>query len=444
MIAPMGASAGELIGVRLGERAADETRVVFDIVGDVDYALQATTAGSGRIIVKIAGSPRKEALTSRRRGKGLIGAYASERAAGVARVTIDLARTAKVKEVFVLPPRDGTPHSRLVLDFTAAPAGQLVASIPNKYSDLEAVIQAATSPEAGPETTPQTSAETTQESAAGAAAQAAKTAPPTDRADAASFSREPAGRRREKSAHDGAPSSALPVIVIDAGHGGADPGAAGPSGLKEKGVTLAAAKTLSEMLKAKGRYRIIMTRTDDSRLSAKKRAKLARAAQPDLFISLHADAHPNAKIRGTSVYTLSSEGAERSAREAKSQKDYQVGDLKLSEVEPELGDILYSFAQRETINASDRFAGRLVDALSPVTLLLKNTHRKEDLRVLLAPDVPAVLLELAFISNDKDEKNLNSPAWRKKTMRAVAEAIDSYFEESARFRNAAARAENAG
>jgi N-acetylmuramoyl-L-alanine amidase len=149
-------------------------------------------------------------------------------------------------------------------------------------------------------------------------------------------------------------------------------------------------------------------------------------------MSIHADAHKDSKIRGGSVYTLSEEGEARSAREALAQGNYHVHDLDIGDVDPGISGILYDVAQKETETESDRLAEILSSRLVGVTPLLNNTHRRGNFKVLLAPDVPAVLLELAFISNEKDEKNLTSPAWRKKTMTAVAGAIDAYFDDRGR------------
>ena len=138
-------------------------------------------------------------------------------------------------------------------------------------------------------------------------------------------------------------------------------------------------------------------------------------------------------MRGASVYTLSEEGSERSAKLAKAEGNYHVYDLDTAEYSAKYGEavgsILLDKAQDETSTASSHFAQTLIKHLNGKTPLLNRSHRKGDLRVLLAPDVPAVLLEMAFISNAKDEANLNSPVWRRRTMTAVADAIDAYFEE---------------
>ena len=202
----------------------------------------------------------------------------------------------------------------------------------------------------------------------------------------------------------------------------------GKSGTLEKDVNLAAAKELAKMLNKKGRYRIVMTRVDDKKVELERRAQIAREVGAKLFISLHADGNDDATLRGTSVYTLSAEGEQRSAQEAQEQKNYQVHDIDLSDQPAELRNMLIDVAQDANRSATARFAGKLLTELGKVTPLIKNAQRKEDLKVLLRPDVPAVLLEMAFISNTDDEKLLSNAAWRRKTMAAVVRAIDAYFE----------------
>ncbi|MEZ5914067.1 MAG: N-acetylmuramoyl-L-alanine amidase [Parvularculaceae bacterium] len=227
-----------------------------------------------------------------------------------------------------------------------------------------------------------------------------------------------------------------PVIVVDAGHGGSDPGAAGSNGSKESDLTLKAALALADALRETGRYDVVLTRSSDIRLAHEERSRIAREANAGLFISLHADAIADRKVRGGSVYTLSDEGTARSAREARESGDYILFDLDVAQAGPEVSGILYTLAQRRTSNESDKFAELLIDGLAGVTPLLNNTHRRGNFKVLLAPDVPAVLLELAFVSNARDEANLNSPAWRRKTMTAAATAIDAYFQQKGIVRQA--------
>ncbi len=435
--APINVSAAELIGVRFGEQSANKTRIVLDLKGDIEYELSGDTNGAGTLYLDAYGLRVDREGSKARKARGLISTYQYRpKPGGRAQFKFDFVKTAKVLDAFILEPRPGVAKYRLVIDLQSANKKAFIASLPSRYKGLENVIKRATQ-----EAAPQERAKPKEALAVvKTAAKTPQTPKPRAKAPVQIIPRSTSEQAVKKTVVQ----KDWPVIVIDAGHGGGDPGATGQGGYLEKNATLKAALELQKVLKATGRYRIVMTRDDDTRLAPHQRSELARGAGPDLFISLHADAHHDKNLRGAAAYTLSKKGAERSAREAKEQKDSRVGNLKMDEVTPELGEILYGFAQRETINASTRFAKVLISELDGVTPLLKNSLRREDFRVLLAPDVPAVLLELAFISNKKDEANLKSAAWRKKTMRAVARSIDEYFKETENLSRAASAVVSGG
>ena len=216
-----------------------------------------------------------------------------------------------------------------------------------------------------------------------------------------------------------------PVIVIDPGHGGYDPGAIGGLGTHEKDITFSAAKMLAKRLNNTGRYEVVLTRDTDVYIAHEERLKTARLAGADLFISLHADSTANAKAAGASVYTLADRAVGRSRRIVQSQN--WIMDVDLGEQTNEVGDILVDLAQRKTASQSDEFADILLPKLQTRSKLVRNSHRRAGYFVLLAPDVPAVLLEMGFLSNPGDEKNLINEAHRDGLMTSVVEAIDSYF-----------------
>lgn len=216
-----------------------------------------------------------------------------------------------------------------------------------------------------------------------------------------------------------------PVIVIDAGHGGRDPGSIGVAGTHEKVITLKAATELKKQLLATGSYQVILTRHDDTYIAHEKRIRVARQQQGDLFISIHADSTKGNTARGASVYTLADRAKKRSKGIVNSQN--WIMDVDLAEQSDSVGDILVDLAQRKTETQSELFADMLLAKLSNSTRLVGNSHRRAGYFVLLAPDVPAVLLELGFLSNSQDETLLKSAAHRKKVMRSVVSAINSYF-----------------
>jgi N-acetylmuramoyl-L-alanine amidase len=219
-----------------------------------------------------------------------------------------------------------------------------------------------------------------------------------------------------------------PLIVIDAGHGGNDPGASG-AGAQEKQVTLAAALALKAELEKNGRYRVRLTRSDDRYVDLYRRVSIARQSDADLFISLHADAGADPALRGASVYTLSEQGAGRAVREF-TRGDNWHRELHLPGRDPSVDRILLDMTQRATQNRSAQFARVLLTHLEGSDHpLLRRSHRDAGLAVLLAPDVPAVLLEMGFITNPEDERLLADERARRRLMKSVADGIDRYFRE---------------
>ena len=227
------------------------------------------------------------------------------------------------------------------------------------------------------------------------------------------------------------PAPPLPlkkVVVVDAGHGGKDVGAQGANGF-EKDVNLAAAVELGQQLRATGRYNVVLTRNSDVYIPLEDRVRIAQRAGADLFISLHSDSAPEAELKGASVYTLSDQASSRAAQFVKRDDWFMKSSLTGDQG---VRDILFDLTQRATRNRSAIFAQTLVADIEPVAPMLRRSHRDAGFMVLLAPEVPAVLLEMGFISNDEDEARLRDPAARARLMRAVVRAIDEHFGEGMR------------
>ncbi len=225
------------------------------------------------------------------------------------------------------------------------------------------------------------------------------------------------------------PKPQKPLIIIDPGHGGDDPGAIGPRGSQEKDIVLAFAKALDDALTATGKYRVMLTRDTDKFIILHDRVKIARKVKGDLFISLHADSAPSDDARGLSVYTLS-EKASDAATEALAQRENKVdviGGMDLSHEREDVADILISLAQRETRNSSAMLADLLTASLRKQVKLLPNTHRFAGFAVLKAPDIPSVLIETGFISNSAEEKLLKTKEYRQKLMSGIVGGVNSYF-----------------
>lgn len=221
--------------------------------------------------------------------------------------------------------------------------------------------------------------------------------------------------------------AALPLVVIDPGHGGRDPGAIGARGTQEKRITLAAALELRRQLLAAGRCRVVLTRTRDVFIPLGARVETARRREAALFLSLHADSAPGA--RGASVYTLSETASDSlSAALAKREnRADRAGGLRLPSVSPEVGRILASLIRHETKAGSEHVARLVVGALEGQVRLLPNTHRRAGFVVLKAPDVPAALVEMGFLSHPQDEAALNRAPHRAKLARALAAAVHDFL-----------------
>jgi N-acetylmuramoyl-L-alanine amidase len=335
------------------------------LVIDLDHAV------AGKVVSDGSADGRVEVLlqgvapqSAQGAGSGLVRTWMIETAGSAARLRIDLAAPGRIKRRFLLPPADGVDHYRYVIDVAADPGA------PAASSQKQAQTQAR-------------------------------------------LSLRPALPLRK-------------VVVIDAGHGGHDPGAHGQQGL-EKDINLAAAQALKARLEHSGRYKVVLTRDADVYVPLEDRVRIAQRADADLFISLHSDSGPDATLRGASVYTLSDKAFSRGTRFAKADDWYMRASLAS---DPGVSDILFDLTQRATKNRSATFAETLVAKLDGHAPLLRGSHRSAGFMVLLAPDVPAVLLEMGFLSNPQDEQRLRDPEQREAMVDGVADAIDAYFSET--------------
>ena len=303
---------------------------------------------------------------------------------GAARIVVETKDSAIVKKAFFLPPQGGFDW-RLVIDITSA-----------SQDDFEKAK--AQNPK------PQTATPTqTEISAKDAAAELEKLKKPL---------------------------AAKPLIVLDPGHGGKDPGAISASGYYEKHITLKMAKELKQTLEATGKYRVMLTRSDDRALALKSRVKIARDAKADLFISIHADSAKNSRAKGLSVYTLSERASDRESA-ALAERENKVDaliNMDFSDKTPEVANILIDLARRDTMNTSKDLANYMVSEMSRTVRVLPDTHRFAGFAVLKAQDIPSVLVEIGYLSNREEERLIRSPAYREKLAKALTKAIDKFFE----------------
>lgn len=368
--------------VRLVAQAGG-TRVVLQLTQKVDYRLFAL-ANPDRLVVDFPELEFRLPPGGKSVGAGVVGAVRYGLfTPGTSRLVLDLSGPASVQKIEQAPAAGGRP-GQLVLDLKPVNASQfdrLVRATPIVSSAaMKAVVPAAAAP------------------------------PPIKPALPKSDPRK--------------------IIVIDAGHGGVDPGTIGAKGTLEKNVTLAMARELKRQLEATGVYKVVMTRDSDVYIPLEDRTMIARAAHAEMFISLHADSHEEASLRGASIYTLSEEAsdAEAAALAAKENKSDVLAGVDLSRTSEAVSSILIDLAQRDTKNRSSELAGLLVESLKADTTVLRRPHRQAGFVVLKAPDIPSVLIEMGYLSSRQDEADLNNPKYRAKLARAILRSVDGYFD----------------
>ena len=385
---------------RIGE-TPERTRFVMELSQDVPYRVF-TLPDPFRVVVDLPELRWSVNESRQPKARGLItGLRFGLFAPGTSRVVLDMGKPAQLQKVFMIPPGDGKPH-RLVIDMEQvtraqyfAAAGQARAggtrgdgtarSGPTLATSQAPLVAART----GPLPTP-------------------KPQPPT-----------------------ATPADTRPIVVIDPGHGGVDPGAIGVSGAYEKNIALDYGRALYAALKASGRYRPVMTRSTDVFLKLRQRIALAHKAKGDLFISLHANIHRSGKIRGASVYTLSETASDKEAAAiaaAENAADVLAG-VDFTDQTGDVRGILIDLAQRETMNLSKNFANDLVVEVGKEVKLLRNTHRFAGFAVLKSPTIPSVLFEIGYMSNRQEERLLRSRAHRDKVVASIIRAIDGFFRK---------------
>jgi len=229
-------------------------------------------------------------------------------------------------------------------------------------------------------------------------------------------------------AHKG---DARPFVVVDPGHGGIDNGAISASGVMEKDIVLAFAMQLRDQLEQSGKYRVVMTRTDDTFIPLIDRVRMARIRQAALFVSIHADAikKSEGEAHGATVYTLSETASDAAAARLAEEENHAdvIAGIDMASEPGDVADILIDLAQRETKAFSLHFAKSLVADMKKVAKMHKNPMKSAGFKVLKAPDVPSVLIELGYVSSKDDLKQLTSDAWRGKTAGSIVQAIDTFF-----------------
>ena len=401
------ASAGDKPAV-LAVRAADHdgvTRIVLEVTAPITFQ-QADDSDTRHLEVTLPPLDWRADPTALGRGVGLVHklSYVLPDAAG-GRLDLETSRPAVVRKMFLIPP-SGNGNYRLVLDLEATSVSASASRTPIAAGALPPTAAPVPVPPPRPMVTPASLPEI-------------KPALP-----------EASPPRKER--HPG-----KPIVVLDPGHGGVDPGATSVSGAYEKNIVLALAQDVKAQLDKDGKVTAILTRDRDIFIPLRERVAIARAANADLFMSLHADIVADSDIRGLSVYTLSQNAsdAEAQALADKENKSDIVAGIDFSNESPEVTNILIDLVQRESMNLSAKFAGSVITEVSRDTRqLLQNTHRFAGFAVLKAPDVPSVLVESGYLSNERDEQMLRRPEYRAKLAQALARAIENFLAKQQKMR----------
>ena len=355
-----------------------QTRLVIDLTRKIDVRAF-TIADPYRVVIDIPqvnfGFPAKTG----EHGRGIVKAFRFGLVMkGRSRIVIDVTGPVRVSRAFVVDPAEGQP-ARLVVDL--APV------------DRETFLHAAAIDNHLPKAPD----------------------PPAPHEDAAKA----------------APGDLRPMIVLDPGHGGIDNGTHAPSGEQEKDLVLRFATMLREKLDKTGKYRVAMTRADDTFVPLNDRVRFARGQGAQLFISIHCDAlaRGEGNADGATIYTASDKASDAEAQrlaDAENRADIIAG-VNLAAESDDIADILIDLAQRETKTFSASFARLVATEFKSATRLHKNPLRSAGFRVLKAPDIPSVLIELGYVSNAADLKQMISDQWRVRTSDAVAQAVHTYF-----------------
>jgi N-acetylmuramoyl-L-alanine amidase len=380
----MGARAAELRDVRLWA-SPDGTRVVFDLDASTQHTVFALE-NPNRVVVDLSGTHRGAALAAQLEGKGLVERVRSgPQQGGGLRVVLDLAASAKPKS-FSLQPNDAYGF-RVVVDLESggpAPAGTLVASTP--ASAPAAPVQAPPAQAMAPAPTP--------------------TLP--------------------------RPAVDKPIVIaIDAGHGGEDPGARSRRGLLEKEVSLSLARRLAALVSREPGLRAVLIRDGDYYVGLRDRIRKAHDAQADLFVSIHANSYKDPSVRGTAVYVLSPKGA--SSEHALMLADREnmsdlIGGVETDHRDNQTLAVLADIFQTSAMEASHDAGGRLLDAMSRVNVLQKPRVQQASFVVLKSASFPSVLVETAFLTNEREERMLGDPAHQDRLAHSMLEGIKGYFK----------------
>jgi N-acetylmuramoyl-L-alanine amidase len=394
-------ASSEIIGMRAHDKPT-HSRFVLELSQPTKYKLF-TLNSPPRVVIDLIGTSWPKSFTENSQTKRITRIRHANHKNKTLRIVLDMAGTADIKKHFALKKTTSSPY-RVVLDIKSTP----IASKPKKKKEKKKkrpVRQRDATTTISPVPRPVT------------VSKLADIRRPARRAPIPQFK---ARKLR----------IVKPTIIIDPGHGGRDPGAIGRRRTKEKHITLNYAKALKDALQKTRRYKVYTTRQKDYFVSLQRRVDIARNLKGNLFISIHADAHRNRRVKGASVYTLSEKASDKEAAEL-AKKENRASFV--GKVSPNSGSdvdmLLIDLVQRDTKNMSSHFAETLARTFKGRTLMLRNPHRFAGFRVLTAPEIPSVLVEIGYLSNRQEEKIIRSSKHKKKLVKLFVQAIDTHFRK---------------
>lgn len=376
------ASAGEVTGLRFGA-SGTRTRVVLDLDRSVTYDVQVQTAPN-QLTIDLDGVQWRVPPSAEGPPRGLVQAHRfSPMTPGKSRFVVEMAKPVRIVGAILLPPSQDSITYRLVVDVVPDPNAASAPAVQQEAA--RALMPAIPNPQAPPAPIP-----------------------------------EPVPVPKPRT---------LPVVVLDPGHGGIDPGATAVDGDYEKDLVLEMAKELRALIERSGRYRVVLTREGDQFIQLRDRIAIARELGGNIFISIHADSLRLAEQRGASIYTLSEKASDAEAARFASQENKAdiLAGTDLSQHDAVVATILIDLAQRDTNNKSITFADIMSEELAAVTPMVKRHRRFAGFAVLKSPDIPSVLLELGYLSNPDDARNLAQSNYRAKLGQAIVRSLDRYF-----------------
>lgn len=397
----------DVTSIRFGQHSTRE-RAVIELSGPTEFRAFVMQSPD-RLVVDMGEFRYLAGTINRPNGISVMDVRFGKLGGGKGRLVLQTSGPVVIQSAFFIPAQNGQ-SSRIVLDYSASPSSASVPQILGTMSSSASSQMDSYSPslQIGSIVLPQRK-------------------PWSSATPVSSRSPEPT------SSQTFTPSREKPLIILDAGHGGEDPGARGANGTYEKTIVLAVALELRRQLEATGRYRVKMTRDSDVFIPLRGRVNYARKAKGDLFISLHADSIRDSQVTGASIYTLSDVASDKEAQKLadRENKSDLIAGVDLSHQEEDVTNILLDLAARDTMNQSRFLAKNVVGSFRRNDIrTLENAQRSAGFAVLKALDIPSILIEMGYLTNRNEVERLSSPDHRRRIASAILGAVDTYFQKT--------------